>query len=264
MSALDPRYRRWLLWLAPFAVLALAIGLQTGWGSELRRAPPTDAPVAPAPVTTAVIPEYKLDAIGAMSATVDRPLFNATRRPAPLAPVAEGGGAMPKGKYVLTGTVVSDGEAIAFLRDAAGTGKGRSVKKGDAIDGMLVAEVSPERVRLVLGDESEDLELKVMKGPKTTIAAAPDAGAAPPPQAAGATAQAQGADAQPGAGRRAARGQGGLSGAPGSDAADNLRANRRAARQAQGAQQGSDGTQPPATQGGFDNTYRNMQRRNQK
>ena len=55
---------------------------------------------------------------------------------------------------------------------------------GDKINGMLVAEVKPDRVRLTLGDESEELLLKVGTNPRPTAPpAAPAAAAAAPPAA---------------------------------------------------------------------------------
>ena len=68
---------------------------------------------------------------------------------------------------MLTGTLIIDGKATAFLRENAG-GKSRRVAQGEQINGMLVAEVKPDRVKLTLGDEAEDLVLKVAIGPKTT------------------------------------------------------------------------------------------------
>jgi hypothetical protein len=59
---------------------------------------------------------------------------------------------------VLTGTMIIDGKATAFLRENAG-GKSRRVAQGEQINGMLVAEVKPDRVKLTLGDEAEDLVL---------------------------------------------------------------------------------------------------------
>jgi hypothetical protein len=168
-----------------------------------------------------------------------------------------------RGQYVLTGTMITDKAAIAFLKDAAG-GKSRSVKKGDAISGMVVTEVKPDRVRLALGDETEDIELKVQKGPKTTVAVAPE----PPPQAQAAAAAAAGqptkggAVTQPAPARRAGRGSQGAAGAPGSDAAENLRQNRRNARATEGQRGGAaDAAQAPPPTTNMDNTYRNMQRR---
>jgi hypothetical protein len=86
--------------------------------------------------------------------------------------------------------MITDQGAVAYLKETSGNAKSRSVKKGDSVNGMLVAEVAPDRVKLTLGDETEDVELKVAKGPKTTVqptavAAAPaSAPVAAPPQGA--------------------------------------------------------------------------------
>ena len=44
--------------------------------------------------------------------------------------------------------------------------------QGETINGLTVAEVKPDRVRLALGDESEELILKVQTNPKPTAVAA--------------------------------------------------------------------------------------------
>jgi hypothetical protein len=227
MSAFDPRLKRWLAWIAPFAVLALLIGLQTGWGSEWRRTLPPDAPAKPAAVAVAVMPEFRIDGgIESMRATVERPLFNATRRPAPTLAGDASKPSIQRGQFVLTGTMIVDNVAIAFLKEAGGTGKSRSVRKGDSINGMVVAAVEPDRVRFSVGDETEELELKVAKGPKTTQQPSGDAAAAP---AAAPATGAPGAPVVPPGTR--SRAQGGLAG-PGA-ATENVRANRRAARAAE-------------------------------
>lgn len=230
MSALDPRLTRWLVWIAPFAVLALVVGWQTGWGTAWRRDLPPDVAVVPAPVNVTVLPEYRIEGgLASMSATVDRPLFNATRRPAPAAVAVGAKPSIQRGQFLLTGTIIVDNVAFAFLKEIGGTGRSRSVKKGDSINGMLVAAVEPDRVRFSVGDETEELELKVAKGPSKTTQPAESAHAAAP----GAR---PGGPAAPGAAPGAAppvrsAAQGGLSG-PGS-AQENLRANRRAARAAE-------------------------------
>jgi len=83
----------------------------------------------------------------------------------------------------LTGTTVAGDRSLAFLKEVNG-GKARTVRKGDRIDGVLVAEVNPDRVMLALGDESEELVLKVVANPKPTpVPAAPAAeGTAAPGQ----------------------------------------------------------------------------------
>lgn len=268
MSALDPRVSRWLLWGAPFAVLALALGLQTGWGGEWRRELPPDVPVVPAPVDVPVMPEYRIEGgVDAMHATVERPLFNATRRPAPtLAAASEAAKpAIQRGQFVLTGTMIVDKVALAFLKEAGAAGKSRTVKQGDAIGGMRVASVEPGKVVLALGDETEEVELKVLKGPKTTVEAAPP----PQPVQAGQPAAAQpGAVPAPAVGQRRSAGQS-TAGPPGTTAEQNLRQNRRNARaaeaqanpaQGQGATPQADPNQPPRVPGSWENVYRNMQR----
>jgi type IV secretory pathway VirB10-like protein len=91
---------------------------------------------------------------------------------------------MQKGQFVLTGTAVVEQKSIAFLRESAG-GKSRSVRVGETINGLLVAEVQPDRVRLTMGDDSEELVLKVAAGPRTTTQPAPPSvpGAVPVPGA---------------------------------------------------------------------------------
>jgi hypothetical protein len=198
MNGLNARVRSWLVWLLPFVVLALVIGWEADWGRKWRHVPVTDVPVVPQPVVVAVLPEYRPTAtLATQRDFVDRSLFNATRRPAPVVADAAKRRLQP-GQFVLTGTLIIDGKATAFLRENAGN-KSRRVAQGDQINGMLVAEVKPDRVRLSLGDESEDLVLKVAVGPKTTTqpVVAPVAGmpvAAPAP-----TGQGGGAAGTPGA-----------------------------------------------------------------
>ena len=91
-------------------------------------------------------------------------------------------------------------------------GKSRSVHKGDKLnDGMVVAEVQPDRVRLKQGDDVEELSLKIATGPKTTVQAAPVAqvpgGAQPGVPAPGAIVNpaAAAAGGSAGAGRAATR-----------------------------------------------------------
>ena len=167
MNGLDAKVRGWLIWLLPFIVLALVIGWEADWGRKWRHVPVTDAAVVPQPVVVAVLPEYKPTAtLATQRDMVDRALFNPTRRPAPVAAEA-GKRRLQAGQFVLTGTLIVDGKATAFLRENAG-GKSRRVAQGEQINGMLVAEVKPDRVKLTLGDEAEDLVLKVAIGPKTT------------------------------------------------------------------------------------------------
>ncbi|MBK7791971.1 MAG: hypothetical protein IPJ62_05235 [Betaproteobacteria bacterium] len=174
-----------LWWLVPLALIVTAIGWETDWGRHLRPELQPVEPVTPKPVSIAVLPDFALEGgLAARTETTNRTLFNPTRRPAP-PPVAEAPKpTIKRGQFVLTGTLVVDGKSTAFLREVAG-GKSRRVLQGQSINGLLVAEVKPDRVKLTMGDETEDLVLKVQPNPRpTAVATAPPAapGAAPPPR----------------------------------------------------------------------------------
>jgi hypothetical protein len=180
MNDLAGQLRAALWWLVPLVLLALVIGWETGWGKAFVHHPAPPEPLAPKPVVASVLPEYAIaGGAAAHNEMVQRTLFNPTRRPAPaMAEVAAG--RMQRGQFALTGTLVIDGKSTAFLRELQGN-KPRKVLAGDKINGMVVAEVKSDRVRLMLGDESEELLLKVGTNPRpTTQPAAPVVATAPP------------------------------------------------------------------------------------
>jgi hypothetical protein len=196
LNGFDSRAMAWLAWALPFALIAALIGWETDWGRSLTRAPVLASNVAPQPVSIALLPEYRIEGgLAERRETVERTLFNPTRRPAPPQAAAVARAAFQRGQFVLTGTTVVDQKATAFLREVNG-GRARRVQKGETINGMLVAEVRPDRVRFTLGDESEELTLKVAAGPRMTVqpvvAAAPAPGT-PGAPVAGATPGAPGA-----------------------------------------------------------------------
>ena len=238
MQAIEARLRAWLVWLAPFAAVLLLLGWETDWGRELKHEPPADAVVQPQPVAVALMPEFKLEGgSDARRETIDRTLFNPTRRPAPPAPaVAAQAQAMPRGTFTLTGTTVTDGKATAFLREVNG-GKMRRVQKGETVNGMLVEDVRADRVKLSMNGDSEELTMRVALGPKTTIQPVP-----PPGQPGSPIAQPPAQPGQPG--------QPVAQGAPPpvvQDVAEVLAQRRRAARAAEAAAaQQQQGTPPGA------------------
>jgi hypothetical protein len=226
----------------PAAVLAALVGWEVDWGRQIERMPAAPQPVQPTPVTAAVLPEYQIDGgLAAHAETVDRTMFNATRRPAPVLAGDGGPHRLKPGQFQLMGTAVTGEKNIAFLKETGG--KSRAVRQGDEIEGMRVALVTPDRVKLTLGDESEELVLKVAPGPKTTLAAAP-----PPPGAPAGTPGAQGAAAarlpRPQAAAAAAAAAAAGAGAQ----QQNARAARRAARAAAAAAGGE--ASAPSAQGG--------------
>lgn len=183
MNTPHPALRRVVLWTAPAALLAGLVAWQT-LGPAIAGTPEgaAPAPAAPQPMTLALLPEYQPAAVAPLgNDVVERTLFNPTRRPAPTA-VAAAESAKPKiqrGQFALLGTMMVDGKVTAFLREVQG-GKPRRVLQGETINGMMVAEIKTDRMRLTVGDESEDLLLKVATGPKTTIQPVlPGAGSGP-------------------------------------------------------------------------------------
>jgi hypothetical protein len=179
---------------------------------------------------TSLLPEYALaGGTAARADTVQRTLFNPTRRPAPVALADQAKPRMQRGQFALTGTMVIEGKSTAFLRETAG-GKSRRVLQGEVVNGLLVAEVKPDRVRLALGDESEELVLRVATNPRPTVQpAAPAPGQAPAPSGSTAPPPAQAAPAAPVAAGPLPAGA--------SPAEASLAERRRAARAAQAAMQ---------------------------
>jgi hypothetical protein len=222
-NALFANARGWLVWLLPFAVLALLIGWEADWGREWLHVPPRDVIVTPQPVSVAVLPEYQPAATPATRRDmVERTLFNPTRRPAPVAAAEAAKPRIQRGQFALTGTIVIDGKATAFLKEIAG-GKSRRVAQGETINGMLLAEVKPDRVKFTVGDEAEELVLKVALNSRPTVQ--PVAAVAPSPTATPAQTQAGGGGAQAAQTTQAANAQ----------ETANLLAQRRAAARAQEA-----------------------------
>jgi hypothetical protein len=238
------RARGWarssLFWVLPAVVFALVVGWEIDWGRQIVHAPAATPAVNPPVLSTAVLPDYQIEGgLPAHGETVARTLFNATRRPAPVLAGDGGPHRLTPGQFQLVGTAVTGDHNVAFLKESAG-GKSRVVKQGDEINGVRVAMVGPDRVKLALGDETEELFLKVAPGPKTTLAAAPPPPGAPAPAAA--AAQPARAAQQP---RVAAN-----PGAP--TQPQDSREARRAARQA--AARGAQGADPNASTGSADST----------
>ena len=169
MNALQSNMRTWLVWLLPFAALLALIGWQTEWGEHWHWPVPAEPVATPQKVAAAVLPEYHPKETPETNRDiVERTLFNPTRRPAPAAVAETAKPRLQRGQFALSGTMVVDGKATAFLRETAG-GRSRRVTQGETINGMVVTEIKTDRVRLSLGDESEELALKVASGPRTTV-----------------------------------------------------------------------------------------------
>lgn len=110
-----------------------------------------------------------------LTETTARPLFNPSRRP--LAGSGKGGsrsGALPRGRYELTGVSISPSSRVAMLLDVT-TKKTVRVEQGKELDGILVEAVTPNKITLKLGTDSEELPLKIA-APKPAAGASPNPG----------------------------------------------------------------------------------------
>lgn len=180
-----------LLWGVPIAIVVAALAYETDWGRDVGHDVPVTVAATPQPVAVSLLPEYRIGGgVEARKDTVERVLFNPTRKPAPAA--AQAAGAKPAaqhGLYALTGTTVIGNVATAFLREING-GKSHTVHQGETLNGLVVAEVKPDHVQLKQGDDVEDLPLKLASGPRTTVQTAPVVAAAQPTNPAAAVAAA--------------------------------------------------------------------------
>jgi hypothetical protein len=169
MNALQSTMRGWLIWLVPLVVLAALILWQTEWGRAFLREPPNDTGAAAKPLIVSLLPEYQPPVTPEVNRdVVERSLFNPTRRPAPAAMAEAAKPRLQRGQFALSGTLMVDGKTTAFLRETNG-GKSRRVAQGETVNGMVVSEIKTDRVRFTVGDESEELTLKLAVGPKTTV-----------------------------------------------------------------------------------------------
>ncbi|MBS0321717.1 MAG: hypothetical protein JSR18_14320 [Proteobacteria bacterium] len=233
--ATQPQLRRLLLWALPVAVLAAVVGLELLRGRSAADVPPPPPNQPPAPIQVAVLPAFTIaGGRDGLAAIGEHTLFNPTRKPAPPAVGGDDGPKrIPRGAWVLTGTQVFGDKAVAYLRSAK-DGKAKTVRKGEDLgDGVLVAEVTTNSVRLTAGDESETLTMKVAAGPKTTVQPAVEA---PPPAGGGAGAPAAAAAAGRPVPPAAANG------AVQTGAPQSLAERRRAARAAQQGNNAATGT----------------------
>lgn len=127
-----------------------------------------------------ILPEFDLPPEEAgFPELISRSLFSVNRRSSALA--SKGGvSAMKKGQFVLVGVLITPQHSSAQLRDVQ-TNKAETVALNGVVRGMTVGEVSPSKVVLRQGSESEELPLNVQTGPKTAATRTAASVAAPAP-----------------------------------------------------------------------------------
>jgi len=157
--------------IAVIAACGLWIGYMSSWGERTPLADLRPASRGAVLEEIRLAPDYPPPGPGPdLVETIGRPLFNASRRPFQSA--AQAGpastGAIPRGRYTLTGVSIAEGANVALLHDGA-TNKTVRVEQNKELDGMLIESVSPTKVILKLGAEREEIALKI--APPSKVAA---------------------------------------------------------------------------------------------
>lgn len=189
--------RRWTLPLLVLLVLALAAALAWLWlrpdgrGAALRWQPP--APLPPALAVPQPLPETDAD-LAHYVATLDRPLFVASRRPPPPPPPTAVAVDTPPDLRVL-GLYGRPGDAAGGGMIARVEGQVRRVRVGEAVGRWTLKALQPGQAVLALGDTEQVYPLRRPApdeaAPPSGDNAAPDSPAPARPPAANAQRQRQ-------------------------------------------------------------------------
>lgn len=156
-------------WIALCGGLAIAIGIETEWGTQWQYPWTVSTLPATSPSLPSLSEAYKLAPADQFMDTALRPIFFVTRRPTPPTPPPEPPKpTMKREQFTLTGITVLPGSKFAFLTEKAGN-KNRVVQEGKEINGIVVKEIQSDRVVLGQYDETEVLMLRTAKGPAATI-----------------------------------------------------------------------------------------------
>ena len=149
--------------IATAVALLVALGIETDWGAALTAPPLQSRSGTVKQDATSVLPDFRLGAeASAYSQIVERPLLNPSRKPAPTQLVT----AAPetpkpqvrRGLYQLIGITDLGTVKIAQLRELA-SNRVRSVRHGDQLQEMTVAEVEPTQVTLSFQGETDVIEM---------------------------------------------------------------------------------------------------------
>ena len=160
--------RRKSIPVLPTALLFVCIGLLWAvyqeMGANSRPIALPDSGAAKSVPALPAVMRYELAPIDRFSATVERPLFVATRRPpgteaAPTAPVVE----QPL-DLVLKGVIVSGRGGIAILSETSGRGT-LTMAQGKQYKGWTLAEILPDRLIFRRGNQERTLALLYDRAP---------------------------------------------------------------------------------------------------
>ena len=110
--------------------------------------------------------EFAMTPLGDYDATVERPLFSASRRPPDAAPAAAAAVVVVEQlELVLKGVIVASGGQIAILSDTA-SGSTVTLGQGKQYRGWTLAEIQPERVVFRRAGQEQRFTLNYDVAPK--------------------------------------------------------------------------------------------------
>ena len=141
--------RRPFAW--PLAVANLMLLAAAAWPWLQHAAPPVRIAASRGAAEARLAP---LPPLAEFAATVERPLFSPTRRPAPGAAAGVAGG----GRFRLQGVMIAGSARRALIADSTG-GKTVDVAEGDSFEGYKVARIERDRVILSAPSGETVLEL---------------------------------------------------------------------------------------------------------
>lgn len=116
------------------------------------------APAIRPPGAVGVVAEAELamPPLDSFRATVERPLFVATRSPA--RPVEAAGPDLILGRYRLTGVMIASERTTVLLRPATG-GKVIRLEQGQELDGWKVVTITPDHIVLTTAGREQRIPL---------------------------------------------------------------------------------------------------------
>lgn len=120
----------------------------------------TSPRVAPSAIASAPLAEgdLALPPLETFRATVERPLFTATRAPPQVRPAQEAGGELILGRYRLTGVMIAKENTTVLLRPATG-GKVIRLGRGQELDGWKVVSITADQIVLSSGGKEQRIPL---------------------------------------------------------------------------------------------------------
>lgn len=188
------------VWLVFCGGLVTGIGVETDWGRQWSWPLAESEVASTAFIKPGLTDPFRLPPPDKFIDIALRPLFVVTRSPAPIPPPAEAPKpTMKKGQFILTGvTIVGEGKFVHLVEKTGN--KSHVVAEGKEINGILVKEVTPDRVILNQYDDTELLILRPAKAPAALPATqmVPATQAAPARQALPASANGRGRFPRPG------------------------------------------------------------------